>query len=198
MEAISICIGRKGSKGLPGKNTMQVKGKPLAFYAMNAAFNSKYIKHRFLSTDDENIVKIGNKLNHIPIERPQELATSSALGEDVFKYTYEKIIESRSYLKDYLIVLLFCNAPTISGEIIDDAIEKLASDKNADSIATVSKFNMWSPLRARKIDQKSKYLRPFVQFEVFGDPKFLNCDRDSQGGLLFAICLYQLSSPLSA
>ena len=36
---------------------MQVKGKPLAFYAMNAAFNSKYIKHRFLSIDDESIEK---------------------------------------------------------------------------------------------------------------------------------------------
>lgn len=185
MDAISICIGRKGSKGLPGKNTMQVRGRPMAFYPMKAALNSKHIKHRFLSTDDEDIKNIGKELNHNLIQRPEELATSKALGEDVFKYTYEKIINERTDLKNLLIVLLFCNAPTVSGPLIDDAIESLNNDPTADSVVTVSKFNMWSPIRARKIGS-DKYLEPFIPFEFFGDPKSLNCDRDSQGDVLFA------------
>ena len=45
--------------------------------------------------------------------------------------------------------------------------------------------NMWSPLRARKIGEDG-LLHPFVPFEVFGDPKTLNCDRDSQGDVWFA------------
>ena len=45
---------------------------------------------------------------------------------------------------------------------------------------TVSCYNMWSPLRARKIDEEG-LLQPFVPFETFGDPATLNCDRDSQG-----------------
>ena len=44
---------------------------------------------------------------------------------------------------------------------------------------------MWSPLRARK-KNKYGYLDPFVPFETFGDPKTLNCDRDSQGNVYFA------------
>ena len=44
---------------------------------------------------------------------------------------------------------------------------------------------MWSPLRARKIND-SGLLKPFVPFETFGDPKTLNCDRDSQGEVHFA------------
>ena len=44
---------------------------------------------------------------------------------------------------------------------------------------------MWSPLRARKINERG-YLDPFVPFETFGDPKTLNCDRDSQGDVWFA------------
>jgi hypothetical protein len=44
---------------------------------------------------------------------------------------------------------------------------------------------MWSPLRARKINEKG-LLSPFVPFETFGDPKTLNCDRDSQGDVWFA------------
>ena len=44
---------------------------------------------------------------------------------------------------------------------------------------------MWSPLRARKIGPDG-LLHPFIPFEVFGDPKTLNCDRDSQGDCWFA------------
>jgi len=44
---------------------------------------------------------------------------------------------------------------------------------------------MWSPLRARKINENG-LLKPFVPFETYGDPKTLNCDRDSQGDVWFA------------
>jgi hypothetical protein len=44
---------------------------------------------------------------------------------------------------------------------------------------------MWSPLRARRIGEDG-LLHPFVPFETFGDPKTLNCDRDSQGDVWFA------------
>ena len=41
------------------------------------------------------------------------------------------------------------------------------------------------PLRARKLN-KDGFLKPFVKFEYFGNPKKLNCDRDSQGDVYFA------------
>ena len=44
---------------------------------------------------------------------------------------------------------------------------------------------MWSPLRARKLTSDGS-LKPFVNFEYFGNPKTLNCDRDSQGNVYFA------------
>ena len=44
---------------------------------------------------------------------------------------------------------------------------------------------MWSPLRARKLSKKGTLI-PFVPFETFGNPKTLNCDRDSQGNVYFA------------
>ena len=46
------------------------------------------------------------------------------------------------------------------------------------------------PLRARK-QVADGSLQPFVPFETFGDPKTLNCDRDSQGR---AICGHELLS----
>ena len=186
MNSISICIGRKGSKGLPGKNKLIIKNKPMAFYPMEAAKGSKYIKKSFISTDDPDLKVIGKDLGHICLDRPKELATSNALGDDVFAYSYKQILSKYNNLENHYVVLLFCNAPTINSNIIDKAIEMLNSDSRADSVVTVSKFNMWSPLRARKIDDEQNYLIPFVPFENFGDPKNLNCDRDSQGDVLFA------------
>ena len=64
---------------------------------------------------------------------------------------------------------------------------------------------MWSPLRARKLDKKTNMLKPFVPFKTFGNPKTLNCDRDSQGDVIFAdmsvnvvrpSCLKKMSSGL--
>ena len=84
-----------------------------------------------------------------------------------------------------LMVLLFCNAATILPETIDEGIEVLRNNPEYDSAVTVSCYNMWSPLRARKIESDG-LLQPFVPFETFGDPKTLNCDRDSQGDVWFA------------
>jgi len=54
----------------------------------------------------------------------------------------------------------------ISPEIIDKGIEVLRKNKNLDSAITVSDYNMWSPIRARKIG-KDGLLQSFVPLEQF-------------------------------
>ena len=83
------------------------------------------------------------------------------------------------------IVLLMANAPTITGKLIDKGINILRRNKKLDSAVSTSIYNMWSPLRARKVNN-SNLLKPFVPFETFGNPKTLNCDRDSQGNVYYA------------
>lgn len=182
---VSLTIGRKGSSGLPGKNTMNLLGHPLCSYSMNAAINSKLIDKHFVSTDDERIASIASDLGVKNIPRPNMLNTKEALGEDVFAFGLEEIEKRVGNVAIELVVLLFCNVATISSELIDEGIKLLRENPNADSAVTVSKYNMWSPLRARKLNQKG-FLEPFVPFEVFGDPETLNCDRDSQGDVYFA------------
>jgi hypothetical protein len=121
------------------------------------------------------------------IIRPPELATSQALGEDAFVHGYRVIRDAAAETGEEieLMVLLFCNSATVLGQTIDEGIEVLRSHPNYDSAITVSRYNMWSPLRARKIGPDG-LLQPFVPFEIFGDPKTLSCDRDSQGDVWFA------------
>ena len=82
-------------------------------------------------------------------------------------------------------VLVFANAATITSKIIDKGIKILRKNKKFDSAVSTSVYNMWSPLRARKL-MKDGSLKPFVPFKTFGNPKTLNCDRDSQGDVHYA------------
>ena len=61
----------------------------------------------------------------------------------------------------------------------------MKKNDSIDSAVTTSIYNMWSPLRARRLDN-NKTLKPFVPFNTFGNPKTLNCDRDSQGDVFYA------------
>ena len=178
-------MGRKGSKGFPGKNLYPVLGKPLSFYPMKAANDSPEIDKVYLSTDDNRLMKLAEKNNIEITVRPSELCTDEALGEDVFVHAYNTVKENNKGQNIEIVVLLMCNAATISSKIISKGIKILEENPEYDSAVSVSRYNMWSPLRARKIGEDG-LLHPFVSFETFGDPKTLNCDRDSQGDTWFA------------
>ena len=181
---IALLIGRKGSQGFPGKNTLSILGHPLAWYPMQTALAVNEIDRVYLSTDDLKLMQIATKIDIEIIDRPEYLANNESLGEDAYVHGYEEI-QRREKGKIELMVLLHCNAATISVNAIKQGITTLRKKPSFDSAVTVSRYNMWSPLRARKVD-KDGFLQPFVPFETFGDPATLNCDRDSQGDVLFA------------
>lgn len=181
----ALLLGRKGSIGFPGKNTFPVLGKPLAWYPMNVAKNTPEIEKVYLSTDDPELMAIAKQEDVEVIERPHHLATKEALGEHAFQHGYQVILERNFGVQVDYVVLLFCNAATLTATMISTGIKVLRENPTYDSAVTVSKYNMWSPLRARKKDSQG-LLQPFTPFETFGDPKTLNCDRDSQGDVLFA------------
>ena len=181
---MAILIGREGSTGFPGKNVYPVLGRALMEYPLIAATRSKYIDKIFVSTDSLKIKEIGKKYGAHIIDRPHELCTSATLGEHVFVHAYEYIKE-RYHEAIEQVVLLMCNAPTITSDLIDNGIEVLKENPSFDSAVSVSCYNMWSPLRSRKIGDDN-LLHPFVPLTAFGDPKNLNCDRDSQGDVWFA------------
>lgn len=180
----ALLLGRKGSVGFPGKNTYSILGRPLMVYPLLAARNAETVDKIYISTDSQKIKEIGLQYRAEIIDRPTELCTTEALGEDAFVHGYN-IIRNLSNEDIEFVVLLLCNAATIFSETIDEGITILRESPDYDSAVTVSRYNMWSPLRARRIGDDG-FLHPFVPFEVFGDPNTLNCDRDSQGDVWFA------------
>ena len=183
----AIMIGRAGSTGFPGKNILKINGKHLFEYPLTEATKTKEIDKIFVSTDCPVIIKKSKKYNVTLIKRPKNLTNKNALGEDVFQHAYLNLLKTEKIKQDEInvIVLLFANGATVNKTMISKGIRILKKNKKFDSAVSVSKYNMWSPLRARKISKKGT-LVPFVPFKTFGNPKTLNCDRGSQGDVYFA------------
>lgn len=183
----ALMLGREGSRGFPGKNTHPLLGRPMMAYPLLAAKAAATVGGSWVSTDAENIKAVAREYGASVIDRPEELCTPQALGEDAFAHGYRVIrdeLRGRGETVE-LMVLLFCNAPTVTGDLIDRGVALLRERPELDSAVSVSRYNMWSPLRARK-EAPDGTLLPFVPFETFGDPRTLNCDRDSQGDVWFA------------
>ncbi len=87
----ALMIGRQGSLGFPGKNIYPVLGRPLTAYPLLAANDSDYVERVFVSTDCQDISEIARDHGAELIERPPELASKEALGEDAFVHGYYEI-----------------------------------------------------------------------------------------------------------
>lgn len=139
---LGIIPARGGSKRLPRKNVLELAGKPLIGWTIEAAQQSNYIDDIFVSTDCEEISAIATKFNvHVPELRPSSLATDEATTKDVILYTLEK------FGKDADIVLILQpTSPLREAKQIDEAI-KLYEEKQAFSVVSVTPCEhppMWS------------------------------------------------------
>jgi CMP-N-acetylneuraminic acid synthetase len=184
----ALLIGRKGSKGLPGKNMIGISGNPMAYWPLSAALNSKLIDRIYVSTDDSALKKLAGDMGCYIIDRPDYLAVDEALGESVFIHALHEIRQSvigTDETEIEFLVLLMANAPTISSSLIDEGINLLRQNSYLDSAVSVSKYNMWSPTRARRINE-SGLLESFFPLDLLENYEQINCDRDSQGDVYFA------------
>ena len=142
---LAIIPARGGSKRLPRKNVLDLNGKPLIAYSIEAGLDSSYIDKVVVTSDDDEILTISKKYGAVTINRPNELASDTATTFDAIKHAVD------NYEKYDYIVLLQPTSPLRDGDHIDKAIELLES-KNADAIVSVCKMDH-SPLWSNTLDE---------------------------------------------
>ena len=85
MTCHAFVFARGGSKGLPGKNTRLLLGKPLIQYSVEVALQTFGIDKVFVSTDDYDIAKVARSIGAIVIERPADLAQDDSSEWEAWK-----------------------------------------------------------------------------------------------------------------
>lgn len=126
MKVLSIIPARGGSKGIPKKNIIDLNGKPLIAYTIEASLKSKYITKTIVSSDSEEILDISQRYGAEVLKRPYKLSLDTTASEPVISHVLENIENINEY--DYLI-LLQPTSPLRDEKDIDFAFEKLLNEK---------------------------------------------------------------------
>ena len=131
----TICC-RGGSKGVPGKNTRLLQGKPLIAYTIQTAASSVLLNDCIVSTDDEQIADIAKQYGAaVPFIRPVELATDAASKWPVFIHALEQYEKLNGITVDY-IVDMDVTVPLKTTADIDGAIALALADAQVDVVIT--------------------------------------------------------------
>lgn len=150
---LAIIPARGGSKGIPKKNIIGLLGKPLLYYSVKSAKESKYIDKVIISTDDEEIAEMGKQLGaDVPFLRPKEISGDKAKSIDAFIHAIKEL-EKLEKKYDY-ILLLQNTSPLRQGWHIDEAIEKLI-ESNERSLVSVSEVTE-HPCIMRTLNEKNE------------------------------------------
>ena len=72
---LAIIPARGGSKRLPSKNVLELAGKPLIAWTIEAALKSKYVDQVVVSTNDKDISNISSQYGaDVPFIRPNNIS----------------------------------------------------------------------------------------------------------------------------
>ena len=186
MNFYALQTARSGSKSVPNKNIMQIKGKPLYLHNVQYALQSELIKDVYVSTDYQCIHDQSEKYGFKTIDRPSELCQDYSSHRDVMLHGIQEIEKRTGEECDYVIVL-FGNTLGARTIDLDNAINMIKNNSNLDSIQSVSEYTMFNPFRAFKIEEESGLLstvveQKFIKKSIQGK---LPNDRNSAGRCYF-------------
>lgn len=101
MNRIAIIPARAGSKGLKDKNIIDINGRPMIAYSIEAAIKSKLFSRIIVSTDSEKYGEISESYGAEVLYRGEELSNDNATTYDVI----EDILTRIQYDVDYFVLL---------------------------------------------------------------------------------------------
>ena len=151
---LGVVTARAGSKGIPGKNTKLLAGKPLIAYTIEAALASGVFDRLILSTDDEQAARIARDLGcEVPFMRPADLSTDGTPHLPVMVHAAAWLREHDRYDPEWTMILM-PTSPLRQPRHIVESVE-LALSSGADSVVSVDEVPAhFHPLRMLTVDDR--------------------------------------------
>ena len=144
--AVAVIPARGGSKGVPGKNLLEIAGTSLLERAVRCATEASSVDTIVVSTDDDAIARAAADLDVTVVRRPAELATDTAPTPPAVLHALETIAAGHD-----IVVLLQPPAPLRVGADVDRVVQMLASDPRLASVASVYDVGDTHPARMYRL-----------------------------------------------
>lgn len=134
---MAIIPARRGSKGLPRKNTRPLSGKPLISWTVECALASGVFDEVVVTTDDPDVMDIVTQFDEVTMyRRPPNLAKDTVPGIDV-------VLDVLRNFPGFEFGLLM--QPTSPLRSTDDVIEIIRSAQRASALSAVSVTQVQKP-----------------------------------------------------
>jgi len=150
---LAVTLARGGSKGVPGKHTRMLCGKPVIAWTIEEVLKSKLIDDYVVSSDSDEILDIALSYGVRVILRPKELAQDTTPTLPALKHAI-----TRSMPAEY-IAEIRATSPLKTVEDIDGAIQMMI-DKQPSSVIGVTEVGDGHPMRLKFIN-RTGMLRDF-------------------------------------
>ncbi len=157
--AIAIILARAGSKGLPGKNTAPVAGKPCIAWTIQHAHQSKLLSEVVVSTDCPHAAAVAREHSCLVVDRPTDLASDRATVDDAARHAFTLLNQRRQRPHTHA-VILYANVPVRPTDLTDRALDLLFTSRchSVQSYAPVGKYHPWWTAR---LDPSTNLVSPW-------------------------------------
>ena len=148
--ATAVVIGRAGSKGLPGKNARLVAGRPMIARSVEHGRSARTVGRVLCSTDGDDIATAAEHAGAEIVRRPANLADDHATIDSAVRHA----ISVSGDMADH-VVILYGNIPVRPSDLIDRAVDLLASS-GADSVQSYVPVGKHHPYWTSRMDDDSR------------------------------------------
>jgi CMP-N-acetylneuraminic acid synthetase len=143
MNILAVILARAGSQGLREKHLRPLCGRAVIEYTFDHAAQSRLLNKTVVSTDCPKIKELARNSGLQAIDRPTELATSSASVQDAMLHAMDTVETDGNFFADGLVVL-YGNVPVREAGVIDRAVEMLRKT-GCDSVRSFCPVGKWHP-----------------------------------------------------
>ena len=157
---VALIAGQEEDKKFPGRNIFPLLGRPMMVYPILAAQHAEEVDRIFVTTDSPTIERVAAGLGVAALPRSPQVSGPSVQLTDVVVEASAQAAKTVGRTPE-AIVLLLCNAPTVTGGLIDHGVEILRKDPSLDAVVSVSVHNEFHPSYALRMGEGG-LLRPYA------------------------------------
>ena len=170
MKILIFIPARGGSKGIPGKNLIDLNGKPLIEYTLNTVkklmSNSKFDFYPFISSDDDKILKYCTEKGfNSDYKRPKSISGDKSILIDAIWDALNWLLTNKNIAPD-AVLLLQPTSPIRQKKDILKAINRV-KDNNNFSLVSVTKMRE-HPYECVKINNNSWSYLSEINHQILG------------------------------
>ena len=158
-DILFVTLARAGSKGVPGKHTRKLGGKPVIGWTIEAVKGCTHKGDYAVSSNDPAILMIAKKHGVIGILRPEFLALDTTPTMPALQHVVRLMEEGECKTYRY-IVEVRATSPFKTSEDIDACVDLLI-DSGADSVIGVTPLDDHHPARAKWLDEDG-FIHDFI------------------------------------